>query len=157
MMPSAYYILDTSVLVEFLGVPGMRNSEAEIQNLFLQKRRDDESFLLPIATIIETGNHIAHIKEGQGSKRYDCSQKLITIVQNTFQGEGAFAPMNYISRPIVENWLTSFGENVESGVGIGDAAIITEFESQKNKLRQRLYIWSLDKHLAGYDTHPSLA
>ena len=52
-------LLDTSVFVEFLNVPNMNTRHAEICDELKQKIRDGEIQFLPLATILETGNHIA--------------------------------------------------------------------------------------------------
>lgn len=52
-------LLDTSVFVEFLNVPNMNTQHAGICDELKQKFRDGEFLFLPLATILETGNHIA--------------------------------------------------------------------------------------------------
>lgn len=56
--------IDTSIMLNLLEVPG-RCAEKERVNeewrFILEKK---ETLIMPIATIIETGNHIAHIADG---------------------------------------------------------------------------------------------
>lgn len=56
--------IDTSVLVNKLRVPGMCEKAEIIDKEFREAVREKEVLILPIATIIETGNHIAHIPDG---------------------------------------------------------------------------------------------
>ena len=62
-------IIDTSILCVWLQIPGMeecgRDSDKwtfkRVDEKVNKERKDGTDFVLPIATIIETGNHIAHI------------------------------------------------------------------------------------------------
>ncbi len=60
-------LLDTSVFVEFLNVPKMNAQHASICAELEQKINDGEYLFLPLATILETGNHIA--QNGDGTQR----------------------------------------------------------------------------------------
>lgn len=62
-------LLDTSVFVEFLNVPNMNTRHAEICDELKQKIRDGEFQFLPLATILETGNHIAQNGEWNAEKK----------------------------------------------------------------------------------------
>lgn len=64
-------IIDTSILTIWLQVPGFETAgvknEWNLEKVLAKLKTEQESntcFVLPIATIIETGNHIAHIKQG---------------------------------------------------------------------------------------------
>lgn len=54
-------IIDTSVFCEMLRVPGRSQRPEEIIGELESKLSADEILLLPIATIVETGNHIGRI------------------------------------------------------------------------------------------------
>lgn len=61
-------ILDTSILCVWLEVPGMghcgpnddRWDGTRVTNKIRAEEKDGTTFVLPLASIIETGNHIAH-------------------------------------------------------------------------------------------------
>lgn len=73
-------ILDTSVLCCWLQVPGKKNAgpaddlwdHARIERLLAEERRNGSTFVLPIATLIETGNHIAQAP----ARRFECATAL---------------------------------------------------------------------------------
>ena len=56
---SAIVLLDTSVYLNILDVPGWNQERDTILDEFEIRVGDDDIFLLPMATIWETGNHIA--------------------------------------------------------------------------------------------------
>lgn len=56
--------IDTSVMANMLKIPGKCNAAESVQEEFKQVIEAKEVLILPIATIIETGNHIAHIDSG---------------------------------------------------------------------------------------------
>ncbi len=73
-MKKKVLIIDTSILMVWLGVPGFETAgtnnewtKDKVSAKLQQEQEDGTDFILPIATIIETGNHIAQIKRGDVS------------------------------------------------------------------------------------------
>mgnify|MGYP002315615619 CR=1 FL=1 len=60
--------IDTSVMMNLLEVPGRCSDSQMIKEEFRQVLDNKEVLILPIATIIETGNHIAHINNGNSRR-----------------------------------------------------------------------------------------
>lgn len=60
--------IDTSVMMNLLEVPGRCADSQMIKDEFRQIIDNKEVLILPIATIIETGNHIAHISNGNSRR-----------------------------------------------------------------------------------------
>ena len=63
--------------------------------------------------------------------------------------------MQVPDREEITAWLIDFPDSATRGAGMGDLSMIKEWE----KLRQivpnrRIFIWSLDHHLKGYDHNP---
>lgn len=56
--------IDTSVMLNLLEVPEMCSKAKEVKEQWKEVLRTEEVLILPVATIIETGNHIAHISNG---------------------------------------------------------------------------------------------
>ena len=80
-------ILDTSVLCCFLRVPG-KDTAGPRSDLWTHDRvakllREEEirrsTFVLPLASIIETGNHIAQCP----SNRYEIARQLALMIENS--------------------------------------------------------------------------
>lgn len=57
-------LLDTSVFLNVLNIPGFNQDFGRIRDEFERRIRKADHFLLPMATIWETGNHIAHLPDG---------------------------------------------------------------------------------------------
>lgn len=56
--------IDTSVMMNLLEVPEMCSDAEKIKEEWIEVLKAEDVLILPIATIIETGNHIAHISNG---------------------------------------------------------------------------------------------
>lgn len=57
--------IDTSILLNILDVPDRNQNKDEVVKEFKTLiGSQTETLILPLATIIETGNHIAHIGSG---------------------------------------------------------------------------------------------
>ena len=61
----AVCLIDTTVFVEILNIPGMAGDNTRILRELEAKIQDHESLFLPMATILETGNHIAQNGDGR--------------------------------------------------------------------------------------------
>ena len=57
--------IDTSIMTNLLGVPGKCDKRNQVLQEWQQVLNANETLIMPIATIIETGNHIAHIASGE--------------------------------------------------------------------------------------------
>ena len=55
----AICLIDTSIFLEVLNVPQKANQHKFIMELLKEKINEGETLFLPMATILETGNHIA--------------------------------------------------------------------------------------------------
>ena len=80
-------IIDTSIMCVWLQVPGMetcgpddnRWTYERISEKIKNEQNDGVTFILPIATIIETGNHIAHAN----GNRYEAAVRLTDIIKGS--------------------------------------------------------------------------
>jgi hypothetical protein len=112
-----------------------------------------ESLLLPFATIIETGNHIAHLSDGR-LRRYH-SEKFAEITHDGIVGEAPWQATQLPDYEEVKVWLSRFPDHVATGVGFADLSIISEWEKRcRLHPNFRVLIWSLDFHLSSYDKRP---
>lgn len=66
------HFIDTSVFVNIIDVPNMNDQRGTVMKELkeLLKNRNKEKMILPFATIIETGNHIAQNGNGQQRRKY---------------------------------------------------------------------------------------
>ncbi len=147
-------LLDTSVFVEFLNVPNMNAQHAAIHNELKQKIQDGEFLFLPMATILETGNHIA--QNGDGKQRRKVADFFVEQVQLALDGESPFTPIAFPTQDAMREWLAAFPDVAMRGQGLGDLSIVHDWERMcAQHPGHRVYIWSLDHHLASHDRSPS--
>jgi len=99
-MSQKVWIIDTGVLLVWLGVPNKTPFEIDgetwdknyIEKLIQQARNSTNiTLVLPFATLIETGNNIAHIKSPHGSQRYPLAKKLANILTDAIDEENPWA------------------------------------------------------------------
>ncbi len=120
---------------------------------------EKEKIILPFATIIETGNHIAHISDG--NFRYETAKKFSEAVLKTINGA---APWSYYGSQLTEEDLkvicTKFPEEAKyNSTGVGDLSIVRAYEKYKEETIgiEEIRIWSYDHHLEQYHEVLSLA
>lgn len=144
---SAICLIDTSVFMEILNIPGKASDHQEtIQNL-RSKIDNKETLFLPMATILESGNHIAQIQNG--NERRSSAKNFVYYVQKALEGGSPFKPLSFLTPEQMQQWLNEFPESAMRGWGLGDLSIIHDFHGQCSRHPHlRVYIWSLDKHLS---------
>jgi hypothetical protein len=152
-MSETIVIIDTSVFVEILAVPGKSQAVEEIRAELGGWIESDAALLLPMAVIIETGNHIAQVSNG--GKRRRAAKGFVERVQEALDGESPFEPTPSFDVDALREWLPSFVQRATAGIGMADASLIELWEQQRalNPAR-RVLIWSLDDDLSSYDTGP---
>jgi len=150
---SAVAIVDTSIFCNFLDIPNMNDLADEVLDEFEELVRQGTLFLLPMATVYETGNHIAQLSDGGNRRRF--AEDFVEEVRKAINGD---APWQVIRVPTLEEigiWLDEFPDRAMRNVSMGDLSIIKEWEKAKKKTPHlRVFIWSLDQDLMGYDHRP---
>jgi len=146
--------IDTPVLVNILSIPHMNQDDDKVHEQLKKCVYEDKAILiLPLATIIETGNHIAHISDGR--IRRGMAQKMATYLEMTVNGA---APWVYNDNEIEADDLLKIAQNfpryaMQMEMGIGDLSIISACNKYKKRVGKGtdVRIWSLDKHLSAYE------
>ena len=146
----AVCVVDTTVFMEILNVPNKASRRAEIIAQLEEKINSKESLFLPMATVLETGNHIA--QNGDGSQRRQCAERFVAQVQLAIDGNSPFTSINFLEADDMRRWLAEFPDWAMQAQGLADLSIVHDWERlcEQNHGR-RVYIWSLDQHLSGYD------
>lgn len=150
--------IDTSVLVNLLEVPGKSQNVTEAKTGLAERGRDGVTLLLPITTVIETGNHIAQVK-GNLHQKEQCATKFTQMLQMIASGKSPWTPNEL-------TWNSTFIDDLLSGVntgqklehllssgifGAGDLAILAEAKEYKRRLGVgRVRIWTLEAELGAY-------
>jgi hypothetical protein len=147
---TAICLIDTSIFVEILNVPSKASQHEVIVEQLGQKITNREELFLPMATIMETGNHIG--QNGDGTLRRQCAVRFVEQVNQALEGSSPFKPISFLKPDELKQWLGEFTDHAMRGSGLGDLSIIHDWQRlcAQNPSR-RVYIWSLDAHLAGHD------
>ena len=156
----AIVLLDTSVYLNVLDVPGFNQARDAVWDEFEARLEAGDSFLLPLAVVWETGNHIAHLPNGGSRREY--AQRLVDSVREAVAGEAPFRPTYFPDQETFLQWLGEFPDHamrsksetrMTEGGSLADLSLIREWHRtrRKNPKRQVL-IWSLDMDLQGYDS-----
>ena len=152
-------LVDTSILCELLRIPNMCSDHVPHVEDFKRRIKADERFLLPMATILETGNHIG--QNGDGGERRKAARRFIDLVTQAIEGTNPFTATPFVTPEALVLWLKEFenwakrSDAKGKGSGLGDLSIYHEWLHQcARHPRRRVYIWSKDVHLSSCDRKP---
>lgn len=147
---STVHFIDTSVLVELLNIPGMNERYEEAKKEYELLNENLDVFVLPLAVLIETGNHIAHIPDG--NKRHEIAEKFTAITKRAIKAESNWNIIPEIPISILERILDQFPIQAVAETGLGDISIIEQFNDywENRQPIGEMRIWSFDAHLSGY-------
>ena len=143
--------IDTSVMLNLLEVPDRCNEADRIKQEWKQSLASNDTLIMPSATIIETGNHIAHIRNAD--KRRKIASRFGEFLQKTAMEE---APWQLYEVKNIKEELLYLAEHIEDfatkKTGIGDMSIIYAYERyiEETPAIGTIMIWSTDAHLQGY-------
>lgn len=152
----AIAIIDTSILLELLEVPGRDTRSADIKKQLREKQRDArESLILPLAAILETGNHVSRVPDGE--RRRQAAGRFANVIKLALKNQAPF-----VARVPEHDNLLRWCDEFENWVK-PDRRELTDLSIRETWDRvceehpgRRVYIWSLDSHLAGFDRPPRL-
>jgi len=151
------HFVDTSILLELLEVPGKSQQPEVVRERLGELVALNAQLVLPIATVIETGNHITQVSDGWSRRR--CAERFVGLLRLTMEGR---VPWVLHSVAWDESMLGKLcdgtagtGPFVElaaaRAIGTGDLAILAETESYAERTANvRVRVWTLDRRLAAY-------
>jgi len=143
--------VDTSVMTNLLNIPSRNEHREVIMRVFEKLDPSVDFLILPVSTIIETGNHIAHIDDGR--ERREAALRFSAILKK-FIGNEAPWRIYGIKLEIsdIEWIISSFPDYSLSGTGVGDLCIIRQYTTYKESVPGigKIMIWSVDNHLSSY-------
>lgn len=155
---SSVCIIDTSIFLNLLNVPGRNQDKDEVVESFKEYAENEATFILPMATIVETGNHIA--QNGDGGTRRRTAERFCQAVKGAFSGDAPYQPSEFPNSAELLTWIDKFPEHAGAnkspqktgeGISFGDLSIIEEFNKCVNRFSTReVFIWSLDSDLSSY-------
>ncbi|NEQ72580.1 MAG: hypothetical protein F6K23_05550 [Okeania sp. SIO2C9] len=124
-------IIDTSILCVYLGIPGKETCGSEdnkwdkvkVYEILEKEEKAKTIFVLPLATIIETGNHIAQAN----SKRYEIAKELGNLMKLTADNQTPWAAFIEQSKlwdtENLKDLADEFPNFASQGLALGDATI----------------------------------
>lgn len=90
-----------------------------------QEQEQGTTFVLPLASIIETGNHIAHVKSGSRRPFADKLMELIHSSADELSPWAAFTEQSGLwSAEKIKDLSAKWVETVDSRQSLGDASIV---------------------------------
>lgn len=125
-------IIDTSIMCVWLQVPGMESCGPDknrwtydrVSEKIKKEQENGTTFILPMATIIETGNHIAHAY----GNRYEAADRLTNIIKDSAKEESPWAAFTEQNELWDKNGLVSlvdrWKDTAAGGQSLGDASIV---------------------------------
>ena len=145
------HFIDTSILLCLLKVPNTcddKYSEVieELKNIIER----GETLILSIASIIETGNHITQINDG--NSRRAIALKFAQYLRDTADNQAPWSltDLNW-SPDKLRKFADDFPELATREVGFGDMSIIEAFNDYLERTPGvSARIWSKDGHLMAY-------
>ena len=146
-------LVDTSIFLNVLDVPDFNQNHGVVFDEFEALLETGARFLLPLATILESGNHVARI--GNGTVRRRSAERIGREVREALDDRAPWSLTPLPDRPLVADWLVSFPDAAMRGLSLGDHSIVKAWETacRANPVH-RVRIWSLDRDLQGYDRNP---
>lgn len=142
----------TSVLVEVLDVPGRNANRSAVLQEFHQRRAARVHLILPTAAVIETGNHVHHIKDGH--LRRQCAEGFADILRLTASGEAPWtlfeATWNGPFLLELRTGATTSMDIVEhaanQSLSCGDLSVIAERDVYRTRVARGtdVRIWTVD-------------
>lgn len=153
----AVKLIDTSILCELLKIPGKSDPtiSEKVKKEFVRQAKKDVRFILPLATVVETGNHIA--QNGDGNIRRAKAQELVDFVNQSLEQESPFLPPPFWQAEDLRTWMARFPDAAMREIGLGDVSIQRDLERAKELLHLPtdvpIEIWSKDCHLSFQPPH----
>ena len=146
-------IVDTSVLLNVLDVPGFNQDRDTVLDQFEMLMEAGASLLLPVAAVFETGNHIADLPDGGQRRRY--AGIFRGQVRKALNGEAPWALIPLPDSGQLALWLDDFPDCAMRKEGMSDLSIIKAWDAACTRHRnQRVRIWSHHLQLQSYDRQP---
>ncbi len=135
-------ILDTSILCVWLDVPGMegcgpdsdRWDKLRVEEKIQEEEKNRTTFVLPLASIIETGNHIAKSLHS----RWERGTALAELIKKSAKEEtpwAAFSEQSVLWSPEkLESLAIEWPNLAAQGISLADATIknVAEYYAQLN-------------------------
>lgn len=162
-MAKKILILDTSILCVWLAIPGMdtieKRGEPKIVHDDVVKKIDEgiaagARIVLPLAAVIECGNHITQIKQRDPR---DYIEQFADFIVKSIDGTEPWDVFTnqaaLFSKESFKELVSKWRELSQSGISMGDASII-QVAGYYNSLGYTVEIYTGDSGLKSYEPAP---
>ena len=150
-------VIDTSILCVWIDVPGKETcgssddiwDKARVTTLLKKEEKKGTRFVLPLAVIIETGNHIS-----QSHNAWNCANSLCDIINKSIDSASpwvAFSQQNVLWSPEnLRKLANDWPEYAKAKLSLGDMTIktVAEFYAEA---RYKVRILTGDAGLKAYE------
>ena len=146
-------IVDTGIFLNLLNVPAYNQHSNAVRECFGEFAKKRADFELPIATVIESGNHIAQLSNGGDRRRF--AETFSRQVRRALEAESPWTLTPLPNETQLHEWLAGFPDAAMRELSLGDLSIVEAWKAacQRRPFR-RVRIWSLDEGLQGHDRIP---
>jgi hypothetical protein len=150
-------LIDTSVLCELLKVPNKSDGHEVALSELQEKSEGPTELHLPIAGLVEAGNHISKIENGHF--RRECALRLARMIEATLARTvpWSFTPLQWDAQFIRElvapsdEACPSLGESLATSyLEMGDLIVVGEFRRLRDSLDRKVIdvnVWTHDASL----------
>ena len=146
-------IVDSSVLLNVLDIPGFNQDRRGVFERFGQLVDAGDHLLLPMAAVLQTGDHVADLSDGSERRRY--AERFRDCIHEALQGEAPWTPIDFPEPSLLRSWLADFPDKAMEGLGISKVSVIDAWRRAcKRHPHQRVYVWTLHQRLGAYDRSP---
>lgn len=149
--------VDTSILCDLLEIPGKCQQQEVVRSELDVLVKGGTDLILPIAAIIETGNHIVQVHDGRA--RRACAERFVKLLEATAEGR-----LPWVLHAVAwdERMLRTLGEGTSltgpfvelagrGDLGAGDLTILAECELFATRTEGVVVrVWTHDRKLAAY-------
>ena len=151
--------VDTSVSLNLLNVPRKNSDEKRLTGEFKRLALAGALFVIPIAAVVEVGNHIAQLPSGHD--RRDRAQQFARYLQASVDGRPPWVVSDASwDKAFLSRLLDGHGPRpglvdlCATEIGSGDAAILHELDRFRGRtdfpLAKHTRLWTLDAKLAAH-------
>lgn len=145
------------MLVELLGLPFESDHKEEVEEGFLERSERGTELLLPLAAIVETGQHVGRVADGHQRRR--CAHRFARLLQAMVDREAPWSLSPTIWDPDLVAVLIEPPEETVPALAnslarqeleMGDLLILAEFRSLRSNLDPRardVDVWTRDSGL----------
>lgn len=149
--------VDTSILCDLLEVPGKSQQAGVVREELERLVKRGVQLVLPIATIIETGNHIEQSSQGHARRR--AAERFVALLRATAGGrvpwvlhsvawDGRMLDLICDGTPATAPFEDLAGNGQ---LGAGDVSILAECELYRSRVADvTVGVWTHDARLAAY-------